>query len=295
MKIVLIIQVLIYLSFYSCGTSMNEVIIINENYELIIAKRQKAVLILFPCYPCDISHTKREAPFLKSIGEKGITTILMNFNKKLYLTKEEKFQVSQEIKSIFEINKIKSSNVFLGGFSSGGNVALILSEYLFSENSNLKIKGVFVVDSPIDLEQLYKNAKNDITLNANDGAKNEGIFLSELLKNELGNPIENLTLYKESSPFLVSQTSLENLRNHREYKIRLYTEPSIEWHLKNRKREYDNTNSWMIEKFYETLKINGNNSCDIIKTENKGIRANGDIHPHSWSIVEQKGLLEWMK
>lgn len=295
MKSVLIFKAILLLSVFSCGTAPQELLIQHEDYELRIAPKQKSVLLLFPCYPCEIEHTKREAFFLDKIDKQGVTTILLRFNKKLYLTEIEKIKLSKEIHSIFEANKIKSDNVFLGGFSSGGNIALLLGDYIASQDSKLTIKGVFIVDSPVDLEQLYYNSKNDIALNGNEGAKSEGEFLANLLENELGVPSTNLDSFKKVSPFLASQKSLANLPNNKRYKIRLYTEPSIEWHQKNRKRAYENTNSWMIEKFYETLTSSGNTSCDLIKTENKGVRSNGEIHPHSWSIVEQKTLLEWLK
>lgn len=278
----------------ACGVSIKERVVKHENYELSVAKKQSIVLVLFPCFPCDVEHTKREAFFLDSINNQGVTTILMQFNKKLYLTETEKTNLFESLQSIFDTNNISGDNVFLGGFSSGGNIALQIGDFIAGQKSKLQVKGVFAVDSPVDLEQLYYNAQNDITLNADEGAKTEGEFLANLLAREIGTPPANMDQFKEVSPFLASQNFIENLPNHKKYKIRLYTEPSPEWHLKNRKRKYENTNSWMIEKFYETLVSHGNNSCTLIKTVNKGIRYNGDIHPHSWNIVEQKYLLEWM-
>ncbi|WP_300492102.1 hypothetical protein [Flavobacterium sp.] len=48
-------------------------VITGKDYELKIASPQKAVLVLFPCYPCDIANTKAEAGFLKDIEKQGIT------------------------------------------------------------------------------------------------------------------------------------------------------------------------------------------------------------------------------
>lgn len=289
------LNVVLLLFILSCGTSKKERLIVHENYEVTLAKKQVSVLILFPCYPCDVEHTKREAFFLNGINDHGVTTILLKFNQKLYLTGIEKINLFKALQSIFDTNKIKPDHVFLGGFSSGGNIALLMGDYITGQSTQLKIKGVFAVDSPIDLEQLYYNAKNDIALNANEGAKHEGEFLANLLESEIGTPTASFNSFKELSPFLASQNFLHNLPNHKKYKIRLYTEPSPEWHQKNRNRAYRNTNSWMIERFHEALTQSGHNSCDLIKTENKGVRSNGVIHPHSWSIVEQKSLLEWMK
>ncbi|MBL7828429.1 MAG: alpha/beta hydrolase fold domain-containing protein [Saprospiraceae bacterium] len=280
---------------WSCGTNKQKTLIRNENYEVQFAQQQKCVLILFPCFPCDIEHTKREAFFLKDIHQQGVTTVLLNFNQKLYLTETEKDHLFRELQSIFATHPIKSDRVFLGGFSSGGNIALLLADYIAGQRSNLKIKGVFAVDSPVDLEQVYYNAQNDIALQANEGAISEAEMLVQLIENELGTPPSAIDKFNTLSPFLASQKHLGNLYHHQQYKIRLYTEPAPEWQLKNRKRRPENTNSWMFEKLYETLVSQGNNTCELIKTENKGVRANGCVHPHSWSLVEQKTLLEWMK
>ncbi|MBK8967007.1 MAG: hypothetical protein R3D58_05080 [Saprospiraceae bacterium] len=283
------------LAIFSCETSKRVELIQNENFEINIAQKQTSVLVLFPCYPCDIGHTRREANFLNGINNQGVTTILLNYNRKLFLTETEKINLSKEIRGIFDTYKIKGNNVYFGGFSSGGNIALLIGDYIKSQKTKLNIKGVFAVDAPIDLEQLYYNASNDIALNAHEGAKNEGEFLINLLESEIGNPSIAVNAYKKYAPFLASQNFIGNLSNHKNYKIRLYTEPSPEWHLTYRKREYKHTNSWMNERFFDALIQRGNSFCEIIKTENKGIRANGDIHPHSWSIVEQQSLLEWMR
>jgi hypothetical protein len=42
------------------------------------------------------------------------------------------------------------------------------------------------------------------------------------------------------------------------------------------------------------LKKDGFKHVELITTENKGYRANGQRHPHSWSIVDGKDLIKWM-
>jgi hypothetical protein len=42
------------------------------------------------------------------------------------------------------------------------------------------------------------------------------------------------------------------------------------------------------------LKKSNFKQVEYISTENKGYRANGDRHPHSWSIVDKDKLVEWI-
>ena len=38
----------------------------------------------------------------------------------------------------------------------------------------------------------------------------------------------------------------------------------------------------------------GFDKVEYIPTENMGFRANGERHPHSWSIIDKVGLIKWI-
>jgi len=42
------------------------------------------------------------------------------------------------------------------------------------------------------------------------------------------------------------------------------------------------------------LKENGNTHAQFINALGKGYRENGNRHPHSWSLIEPKELIEWV-
>lgn len=77
-------------------------------------------------------------------------------------------------------------------------------------------------------------------------------------------------------------------------KIRLYTEPDTLWWKKNRMADYDQLNSYYIKSLSEDLKESEFNQVEYIATENKGYRANGERHPHSWSIIDKNELINWI-
>src|SRR5690606_5712120 len=132
-----------------------------EEYELYKSRNEKAILIIFPCFPCSIENTKEEANFLKDIQNINVTTLLLNYNQKLFLEDFEKEELSNLLESIFKENDLNKENVFFGGFSSGGNLALLLGNYQSENKSEIIPKGIFVVDSPIDLELLYQSSQKD--------------------------------------------------------------------------------------------------------------------------------------
>lgn len=281
--------------FLSCTAKKAESQLVKgEHYELKKSDNQKAVLVLFPCFSCNIEHTKTEAGFLKNIEQEGITTLLLDYNQRLFLTDAEKEEYSKTLLSILDRHDVDKNNVFIGGFSSGGNVAFLLSSYLIKSNNSVQPKGMFVIDSPIDLEKLYDNAQKDVSANIDADAVEEGKFLMALFEKELGKPTENQEKYKIASPYLMSSPSIENIQYVKGIKTRFYCEPDLEWQQQNKGRKWENLNAFALKKANESLLNLGSEKSEYIETKNRGIRANGKKHPHSWNLVERGELVRWM-
>ncbi|PWB21998.1 alpha/beta hydrolase fold domain-containing protein [Flavobacterium sp. HTF] len=280
--------------FFLIHCNANEIKTSEKNYELHVASKQKAVLILFPCFPCNAENTKSEAKFLRDIENEGVTTLLLNYNMKLYLSESEKEEYSKELNMIFDQNKIAKENIFMGGFSSGGNLALLLSNHLIKTKNSLQPKGLFVIDSPLDLERLYSEALDDIEKNISEEAVEEGNYLVQLFSHEIGNPKENIESYKKLSPYLISCDSKVNIEYLKNVKIRFYCEPDLEWYLANKNRTYEELNAFHLEKAYNSLLKLGAEKAEFIKTSNRGIDANGNKKPHSWNLAERENLLKWI-
>lgn len=171
---------------------------------------------------------------------------------------------------------------------------MLIGNELIKEQNTIQPKGVFVVDSPIDLEELYKSAKKDIEENVSKAAVEEGKFLIELFNKELGAPEDSIQNYEYYSPYLMSKKSTHNLNNLKNIKIRLYCEPDIEWQSSNRNRGYEDLNAFKLKNAALDLNKIGAKNVEFIESKNRGYRANGQKHPHSWNIVEKENLVDWM-
>ena len=280
---------------FSCKSSISEVNhIIDKEFEIYKVSNSKATLVLFPCFPCDIENTKNEFPIIEEANKKGVSVILMNYNFKLYLKDSELQNLSKHFNSIFENNKLSTDNVYIGGFSGGGNVTLLLSNSLIKEENSIQPKGVFIVDSPIDLLGLYKVAEKNVISNFSSESVQEANWIIDKFNSEFGNPKDSISLYKKLSPYTLETNTISNVENLKNLKIRLYTEPDFDWWLKNRKNQKDEINSYFIEQLYNDLKIKGFQKIELINTKNKGYRADGTRHPHSWAIVDKENLLNWV-
>lgn len=279
----------------SCNSRISETKIVKESdYELAIAPNEKALLILFPCFSCDIEHTKQEAIFLNDIDKKGISTLLLNYNRKLYLTDNEKNDLIERLNQIIIQNHLEQENIYIGGFSSGGNIALLLGNELIKTKNNIQPIGIFVVDSPIDLEDLYNGSQNDIAKNVSKDAVEEGKFLIQLFDKELGSPKDSIQNYEYFSPYLLSKHLTNNIENLKNIKLRFYCEPDLEWQSLNRKRNYEDLNAFKLKNAALDLNKIGAKKVEFIETKNRGYRANGQKHPHTWNLVEQESLVNWI-
>lgn len=296
---------MLFFVFFSCvkvetnSKKRNEVVILTDNiktadYEMFKTNNQKGVLILFPCFPCDSKNTISEFNIIDQANKNGISVVLMNFNLHLYLNETELESLYQTISTLFEKNKLNTQNVFVGGFSSGGNVSLLLSNYLIKNKKSIQPKGVFIVDSPIDLLSLYKVSEKNIKNSKSKDALEESKWIIEELNSKFGKPSETIEKYELLSPYTNQTQNINNVLDLKYVKIRFYTEPDIDWWKINRENDLEDLNAFQIRNFYKELNNNGFSNIELIETKEKGVRANGTKHPHSWSIVDKSNLINWM-
>jgi hypothetical protein len=123
----------------------------------------------------------------------------------------------------------------------------------------------------------------------------EGNMIVEMFDPEFGIGDTALVNYENKSPYLSKTKSTKNISNLKGLKIRLYSEPDTLWWKENRQAAYEDMNAYYIEKMAaELTKLYGEDQVAYIRTENRGFRANGDRHPHSWAIVEEQNLIDWI-
>lgn len=269
--------------------------IVSDDYELIVPSKQDGFLILFPCFPCDAENTRTEFNIVDVATANNVTVLLMNFNQHLWLSDTEKDELEKIILSAVEQNNINTDNTYIGGFSSGGNVSFLLTDYLKSTGSSIQPKGLFIADSPLDLLALYENAQKNIEKNFAEPAVQEANWIVEMFDPEFGVGDTALIKYENKSPYISKTHSTKNISNLKDVDIRLYSEPDTLWWKENRMAEYKDMNAYYIEQLAIDLgKLYGEDQVKFIKSEDRGYRANGDRHPHSWAIIEEKDLINWI-
>ena len=270
-------------------------IIVSENYELIIPKKQYGFLILFPCFPCNAENTRMQFNIVEIATANNISVLLMNFNQHLWLSNSDKKDLEKIIMDAVNQYGIIIDNTYIGGFSSGGNVTLLLTDYLKLTESSIQPKGLFIADSPVDLLGLYKSSQKAIEKNISVPAVQEANWIIETFNLEFGTGDTLFTKYENKSPYFSKTNSSKNISNLNGLKIRLYSEPDTLWWKQNRQAEYEDMNAYYLEQLANNLSnLYGVEQVTYIKTKNRGYRANGNRHPHSWSIIDEKDLVNWI-
>ena len=260
-------------------------------YDLIIPSKQKALLILFPCFICDAADTRAESRIADTAAANGIAVLMMNFNRHIMMSEAEKEEVIGTISGAVAAHDVDATNTFIGGFSSGGNVSVLLAKALLrSANAPVKLKGVFAVDSPLDLVLLYECSQRDLAKTTFPEYKDEARYVVALLDSTLGPPTDSTSNYERSAPLLNTAASVAPLKD---LPVRFYTEPDTAWWRANRDDGYEELNAFGLKRIHETLVSVGNERAEYITTEGRGIQ-HGNRHPHAWSIVEENELVDWI-
>jgi len=270
--------------------------VIKEGYELSSSgENSKAVLVLFGGYPEAPQDVKEQFNILPIAKENQVAVLIMNYNQKLYLEEREKKQLAERLLGILKEHKLPLDNLYIGGFSSGGNVSLLLGDFL-ARHAEIGInpKGVFIADSPIDLSALYFTSEKNIARNFSDVSVQESTWIINTLGEQLGNPNIDISKYEDFAVYTYKTGSAKNLEALKDVELRFYTEPDTLWWKENRMADYKQMNAFYIKELAQNLKANNFKNVKYIPTENRGYRANGERHPHSWSIVDEKDLIQWV-
>lgn len=219
--------------------------------------------------------------------DKGFLVVAPELNNALFADQKSINELDEILQLISQQYTI--SNLFIGGFSSGGAVAIGYAEYLISTNSENILKGVFAIDPPLDLERLYTSAERKINYTCEGPIQNEGQSIKQQLENSFGGPPESKSnQYVRFSSYSTNDPNGGNAKHLKNIPIRLYTEPDLDFVRKTycSDLQFEDINAVDLEGLYEFLVEIGNDKVEYITTTGRGF--------HSWNIVDASDCAEWM-
>ena len=229
----------------------------------------------------------------KKLALNGILTIIPTFQDGVLSLKVD--SLSQQtfyriLNDVTSKHKLIDLRFFVGGFSIGGSCA-----FKYAENDLIKPDAIFAIDPPLDFERYYNSAKRDIRLSYDEVNQENVYMVNRLSKETGGSPITHLSEYYKLSPYSYSDTTQTAIKKLLNIPIRIYSEPDINWWLKERGADFTNMNVTDCSAMINELNRLGHPNVELITTQNKGFRKpNNKKHPHSWSIVNSDNLIKWL-
>ncbi|HRG33085.1 MAG: hypothetical protein JNK69_02105 [Saprospiraceae bacterium] len=195
------------------------------------------------------------------------------------------------LKDVTSKHKLIGHKFYIGGFSIGGSCAI-----KYAENAAIKPTAIFAIDPPLDFERYYNSAIRNIRLSRDKEANPENVYMVDRLEKETGGtPTTNLIDYYNISPYSFSDTTQSAVKKLTKIPLRIYTEPDINWWLKERGEDFTSMNATECSAMINELNRLGNQNAELITTQNKGYRKpDNRRHPHSWNIVDHEELIQWL-
>lgn len=254
----------------------------------------KGYLFLIPGFGQTAEDVLLQTDLPNKLAQNGILTIIPTFQDGVLsfgidsLSQQSFNNIILDVKKKHKLTDLK---YFAGGFSIGGSTAI-----KFAENATIKPNAVFAIDPPLDLERFYNTAEREIRLSVNKSPDEERVYMIERIEKEMrGSPKAALKNYYKTSPYSFSDTNQTAIKNIIKLPLRIYSEPDIDWWLKEFGTDFTGMNVSECSAMINELNRLGNTKAELIATQNKGYRKpDNSRHPHSWSIVDNNELIEWL-
>jgi hypothetical protein len=213
-----------------------------------------------------------------------------------YFQNDRMQEIENYIQEVIQKYLIPKDKLLFCGMSLEGTRALKQAIYGQSAASQHQIvpRAIAICDAPLDMVRFYKEMVKAKELNFMPITGSEGNWVSQTLYHHLGGiPRDTLSAYIAYSPYCYMGDGGLYLHEFDRISIRAYTEPDVNWWIETRGKDYYGMNAIDLAGFINGLKLEGHPDAELITTQDQGYFPDGTRHPHSWSIVDEKDLIDW--
>lgn len=273
---------------------------IEEGYYLAVPPESAelaGVLVLLPGFGQNAESVFPETKIHNVAYVHGILTIAIAGGRKLYADEEVTTKLDEAFIHIMNKYSVEKEKFVIGGFSAGGTISLRYAEncYQHPEKASIQPQAVFSVDSPVDLFDIWDYFQREIDKNYSEAGVGEAKFVAQIMLKEIGDPVNNKENYDKLTPFNSELTSPGNEKYLKNIGVRVYHDVDIVWQLKNRRRSLFDSNALAASEMINRLLLLKNDRAEFMPAKQPGYRSSGVRHPHSWSIVDEVDLIQWVK
>ncbi len=258
----------------------------------------KALIVMF--HPGrDTAHAGFEQRLYVPAVKRGVAVMyLTTGNRFEFLFDEAQCRQLDEYlhKAIVE-NGLPADAMVFAGMSLAGTRAARFAQWCLAGHSAYGIEpaGLVLCDAPLDMIRMWRESKRALAINPVGVVQGEARWVTSVLERNLhGTPEGNPAAWYDYSPYSHDKLDGGKAALLKHLPLRAYTEPDIQWWLANRHRDYYSINAIDAAALVNLLQIMGNDDAELITTTGKGYHPDGSRHPHSWSIVDDADLVDWV-
>ena len=184
---------------------------INYYFKVVPKNAAKGLLILLPGARGNSDWAIKASKIPYIAADSGLITILLQHEIWLGFLRDDIVSfLNTAINNAILKHNIPKNKCVIGGFSSGGTMALSYTELAFIDSTKTAIipKGVFGLDAPVDLTELFNVLDIEKKGFTYQGEKvkitDETQYMHEQMNKYLGTPWDNKSNFIKYSPFIFS-------------------------------------------------------------------------------------------
>lgn len=267
-------------------------------YALVPKETIKGVLVLLPSTLEETeSVLENNKELCTKAYDKGIMTVVPSTNAHICLDAPVLDFLNKTFADVVSRYGAPKDKFVIGGFSLGGIVSLRYTELGYEDAHQVSVVpcAAFSVDGPVDFITMYRQFETDIRRNVNWGAVAEAQYYIDGMHRIFGgSPEEVYSTYVKNSVYTRGEAKGGNTQYLKTVPVRVYSDPDIDWAMKQRQRDYYDMNAPDHTAMIIELNLQGNDNAEFVNCLGRGYRMDGTRHPHSWSLVDANDCVEWM-
>ncbi|XLS27795.1 hypothetical protein ACJD0Z_11375 [Flavobacteriaceae bacterium M23B6Z8] len=272
---------------------------IQSGYTLMLpeAKKLKGVLIFLEDSGYDQKNSNAKLLYDQA-AEKGygVLSVSTEIPFDFYFSSASMQSVHQLIQQAFSDHELPNTHIFFLGGSLTGHRALQYIKYMKEGNHTfqLNIDGIVICNFTLDWTRKWYQHKRDIRINRINLW--EPTFINYMLETHLkGTPQTALERYHDFSPYSYFDEKNENIRLYKDYAVRAYIEPAINYRLKKYYRTLYENNATDMVGFLAELALAGNENTELIVLQPEDNIALNQHKPSTWNIIDKDELMDWIE
>lgn len=263
-------------------------------YHAIIPDKINGTVVLMPGTWETTEHAISSMQNFCELAYKNhLAVLVLSINQRLTLTDTILTLMNSMFSDAIKKYNLPKQSFVLGGWSMGGLFSLRYTALAnqFPAKTVIKPVAVFSCDGPCDLISIYNNFQRK--LNKNPSQNEPAYGINEMRKYCGGSPDEALNKYIYYSVYN-NVDSGGNAKYLLQTPVRIYADVDPVWWMQNRRVDMYDLNALDQTAMIQKLRDLGNQQAEFINAYQKGVRLEGNRHPHSWSIIEPNEAIAWI-